>query len=123
MRWAKKTAAKNSKPFVSGLETESIAAIEIRDLCLAARVDAECVANVEGNEEAEPALSRYRLSRDRSIETANKLSDSFYRDLALHYIYDLCRRANDETAQRIFEQIETAKIRDDIIHGRTALFD
>jgi hypothetical protein len=123
MRWAKKASAQNSKPFESGLETESIAAIEIRDLCLAARADAECVAKSEGYEETEPALSRYRSSRDRSIEAANKLSDCFYRDLALHYIYGLCRRANDETAQRIFEQIETAKIRDDIIQGRTALFD
>jgi hypothetical protein len=30
MRWTKKAAAQGSKPFESGLETEAIAAIEIR---------------------------------------------------------------------------------------------
>ena len=115
MRWAKKAALQNSKPFASGLETEANAAIEIRDLCLAARADADRAAG--------PDLDRYVSSRDRCIDAANKLSDRFYRDLALHYIYGLCKRANDDTAERIFQQIETAKIRADIVEGRAALFD
>ena len=122
MRWAKKAAVQNSKPFASGLETEANAAIEIRDLCLAARADADCVARGKGCA-AGPDLDRYVSSRNRCIDAANKLSDRFYRDLALHYIYGLCKRANDDTAERIFQQIETAKIRADIVEGRAALFD
>lgn len=119
----KKAVALKSKPFKSGLETEAVAAIEIRDLCLAARADAECVANGHGGEAAEPALSRYLLLRDICIEAANKLSDRFYRDLAFHNIYVLCKLANDETTQRVYKQIETSDIRDDIVQGRHALFD
>jgi hypothetical protein len=122
MRWAKQEAAQNSKPFESGLETEANTAIEIRDLCLAARADADCVAMGIGCA-AGPDLDRYVLSRNRCIDAANKLSDRFYKDLALHYIYGLCMRANDDTAERIFQQIETAKIRADIVEGRAALFD
>jgi hypothetical protein len=122
MRWAKKAAAQNSKPFESGLETEANAAIEIRDLCLAARADADCVARGKGCS-AGPDIGRYITSRDRCINAANKLSDRFYKDLALHYIYGLCKRANDDTAEDIFLQIETAEIRDDILEGRPALFD
>ena len=123
MRWMKKVTAQRSKPFESGLETEANAAIGIRDLCLAARVDADRIANAQGQRTAEPAWSRYRSSRDRCIDAANNLSDRFYKDLALHYIYGLCTRADDDTAERIFQQIETAKIRDDIAEGRAALFD
>jgi hypothetical protein len=122
MRFFKKVRELKSRPFESGLETEAIAAIAIRDLCLATRADAECLANGQGSEAA-PALSRYLLSRDRCIQAATKLSDRFYRDLAFHNIYGLCKLANDETAQRIAEQIETADIRDDILQGRHALFD
>jgi hypothetical protein len=57
------------------------------------------------------------------MEAANKFSDQFYRDLALHHIYGLCKIANDDTAQSISEQIGTAKIRADIVARRAALFD
>jgi hypothetical protein len=123
MRWARKAAAQSSKPFESGLETEANAAIEIRGLCLSARADAACVSIGQGCEVAGPEWSRYRSTRDRCMNAANKLSDRFYKDLALQYIYGLCKRANDDTAERIFQQIETAKIRDDIVEGRAALFD
>jgi hypothetical protein len=123
MRWAKKKVAQKSRPFESGLETEAVAAIEIRDITLAARADAEWVASGQSYEVAGLALERYLASRDRCIQAAKKLSDPFYRDLALHYIYGLCKRANDDTAQRIFEQIEMANVRGDIVEGRGALFD
>jgi hypothetical protein len=123
LRFVKKALALKSKPSTRGLETEAVAAIEIRDLCLAARADAESVANGHGGKAGEPALSRYLLLRDICSEAANKLSDRFYRDLALHNIYGLCKLTNDETAQRISEQIETTAIRDDIVQGRPALFD
>ena len=119
----KKALALKSRPFESGLETEAVAAIEIRDLCLAARADAEIVASGQGGEAAEPSSSRYLLLRDICIEAANKLTDPFYRDLALHHIYGLCKLANDEKAKHISEQIKTANIRGDVDQGRHALFD
>ena len=123
LHFVKKALALKSRPFKSGLETEAVAAIEIRDLCLAAREDAEIVASGQVGETAETSSSRYVLLRDICIEAANKLTDTFYRDLALHHIYGLCKLANDETAKRISEQIETATMQDDITQGRDALFD
>jgi hypothetical protein len=123
LHFVKKALALKSRPFKSGLETEAVAAIEIRDLCLAARADAEIFASGQGGEAAEPSMSRYLLLRDICIEAANKLTDTFYRDLALHQIYGLCKLANDETAKSVSEQIKTANIRGDVDQGRNALFD
>jgi hypothetical protein len=67
-----------------------------------------------------------RLSKceRKCITVARGISDTFYRDTALHFIFVLCRRANDEAAaKRIFEEITTDEIRGKILDGRPALFD
>ena len=108
-------------PFNEGQDTEANAVINIRGMCLNARVAAKITADDPENTEAHRA---YLNAKDKCIAVAEGISDRFYRDTALHFIYALCQRANDEAgAKRIFNQITTYEIRGNILDGRPALFD
>ena len=126
MSWLKKTVSAEKKPVDSGLEVEVMATIEIRGICLTARANADIVGNRQfPDREAErETRDRYLSVRTRCVVAAMNLSDSFYRDTALHFAYSLCKRANDDsTARWILGQIETDMIRGAIADGRPALFD
>jgi hypothetical protein len=116
-KW-KKSAAKSRS---SNLATEADAVIRVRGICLTARAAAEITAVDSENTEA---VRAYENAKEKSIAVAEGISDEFYRDTALHFIYALCQRANDHaTATRIFDRIATDKIRGNILDGRPAMFD
>ena len=117
---AKKSAAEN-RSSNDDLAIEVNAVIRVRGLCLTGRAAAEVAAADSENTEA---LRAYQNAKEKSIAIAEGISDKFYRDTALHFIYGLCQRANDDAAsKRIFEQIDTLEIRGNILDGRPALFD
>jgi hypothetical protein len=104
-----------------GQDTEANAVISIRGMCLTARVAAEITAADSENTDAHRA---YLNAKEKCIAAAEGISDRFYRDTALHFIYVLCQRANDDAAaKRIFDQITTYEIRGNILDGRPSLFD
>jgi hypothetical protein len=104
-----------------GLEAEVVRLIEVRNACLAARGDAQIAAS---DTDSPDSYLRYAAARDRCIELARSISDDFYRDTAFHWIYDLCKRAHDNSgAQLALRQIKSDVIRGNIVDGRPALFD
>jgi len=113
-----KSAAESSS---SNLATEANAVIRVRGICLTARAAAEITA---GDSENTEALRAYENAKEKCIAVAEGISDKFYRDAALHFIYALCQRASDyAAAKRIFDRIATDEIRGKILDGRPALFD
>ena len=116
-KWNKSAAESRS----SNLATEANAVIRVRGICLTGRAAAEITAVDSENTEA---LRAYENAKEKSIAVAEGISDEFYRDTALHFIYGLCQRANDQaTTKRIFDRIATDKIRGNILDGRPAVFD
>ena len=118
-KWNASAAARNS--LNDDLVAEAHTVMQVRSMCLTARVAAEITAADYENPEAHRA---YQNAKETCIAEAERISDRFYRDTALHFIYVLCHRAGDCTAaKRIFDQISTYEIRGNILDGRPALFD
>jgi hypothetical protein len=116
-KWNKSAAESRS----SNLVTEVNAVIQVRGICLTARAAAEITAADSENTEA---VRAYENAKKKSILVAEGVSDKFYRDTSLHFIYALCQKANDHAAaKRIFDRIATDEIRGNILDGRPALFD
>jgi hypothetical protein len=114
-----KSAAETRSSAEDDLATEANAVIGVRGVCL--RAAAEMTAADSENTEAHRA---YQNAKEKCIAVAEGISDRFYRDTALHFIYILCKRANDDVAAKgIFDQIATYEIRGNILDGRPALFD
>jgi hypothetical protein len=116
-----KSAAESGSSAEDHLEIEANAVIGVRGMCLTARVAAEMTAADSQNTEAHRA---YQKAKEKCIAVAEGISDRFYRDTAFHFIYNLCKKANDDVAaKRIFDEIATYEIRGNILDGRPALFD
>jgi hypothetical protein len=120
LKWFRKDNAAGRKLFAENLE-DIDALIRVRGICLAARAAAETTAADSENIESNRA---FQIAKEKSIAVANGISNPFYRDTALHFIYVLCRRANDnDAAKGLLDRIDTYEIRGTILDGRPALFD
>ncbi len=109
------------RPPQQGLEAEALKLIDVRNACIAARANAHAAT---ADTDSSDSYIKYTAARDRCVELAESISDSFYRDTAYHLIYDLCKRAHDDNyAQSAFDRIESYMIRGNIIDGCSAIFD
>jgi hypothetical protein len=125
VRWAlarlcRKNHAAERKPSKEDLN-EVEAVLLVRGMCLTARAAAEILATDPENTDANRA---YQVAKAQCIAVAERISDTFYRDTAFHFIYVFCQRASDDAAaQSILDRIATYEIRGNILDGRPALFD
>lgn len=128
MRLFRKNNAAERKPSNEGLNepskedlNEVEAVLLVRGMCLTARAAAELLATDPENTDANRA---YQVAKAQCIAIAERISDTFYRDTAFHFIYVFCQRASDDAAaQSILARITTYEILGNILDGRPALFD
>jgi hypothetical protein len=107
------------------------AAERIRTICQSATASAEVVgsfaARADNREpsvqkERERESERYRRAARVAMEITMKMSDDLMRDDAVHWIVDLCMKANDiETAQALSRAVHATWIREAIHREYPAL--
>lgn len=91
----------------------------IRLLCETGKWSARNLAdeNID-SETREYEQGVYKKRRDAALELARELTDSFYRDAALHSIIDLCMEGQEiDYAKKLFDVVEVDIIRAKIVES------
>ena len=100
-------------------EAEALA--KIKHLCWMAGMSAESVALDKKSGKppenwGEYEHSRYQRLRDEALQLADKLTDEFYRSTAVHFLVEICMKADDvDGARALFAQCEVDFIREKIV--------
>jgi hypothetical protein len=101
------------------LREESALSAKVRTICQIYNGSAESVGSGEfskDNEIGQYEKDRYEKGREEALEIAIKLEDDFYRDTALHALFDFCMKAKDmEFGTIIAEAITVEVIQDKIV--------
>jgi hypothetical protein len=100
-------------------EVETLA--HIQNLCWLAGMSAQNIAEDDGNPpttgdvpQYEP--QRYEKLRLQAVRLVDGLTDNFYRSTAIHFLIDLCMKADDvELAGVWFKQVKVDRIREKIV--------
>jgi hypothetical protein len=83
--------------------------VKIKALCEWGKVIAENLNDTTQDREfLDDERGRYEKRKQAALELARQITDTFYRDAALHQIIHLCIAANEEIdAKRLFQVVET----------------
>jgi hypothetical protein len=120
--WFKKQPPPLTEPVKdNGPPGEAEAVARIKHLCRLGGMSAETVA-LDRSEKVPPEErntyehDRYVRLRMEAVQLTDTLTDKFYRGTALHFLVDLCMKADDlEIARAFFKHIEIDFIREKII--------
>ena len=101
------------------LRQEGALSAKVRTICQIYIGSAESVGSGEfskDNEIGQYEKDRYEKGREEALEVAIKLENDFYRDTALHALFDFCMKAKDmEFGTIIAEAITVEVIQDKIV--------
>jgi hypothetical protein len=101
-------------------DEEAEAVIDIRARCAAAIPIAQQLAGSNRDRAAE--LSPYEKARDDCIDRADKLTDEYYRGVAIHHIIEMCAAANEMgVAKALLLAVQDDYIREQILASVPAL--
>ena len=87
---------------------------QIRQICNAVADSAEAVSVLyygPSTETKKRQIDRYERAKKRAEKNIEQISDELLRDTAIYQVLNFCMKAGDvETAERLFHQIQTARI-------------
>jgi pentatricopeptide repeat protein len=95
------------------------AARQIREICNSVSGSAERVAVLfygPNNKSKKREIDRYKRARKLAEKKVEQISDKLLRDTALNQILNFCMKANDiESAEKLFHQLQTTMIKENVI--------
>jgi pentatricopeptide repeat protein len=87
---------------------------QIREICNSVADSAEAVSVLyygPSTETKKREIDRYERAKKRAEKNIEQISDELLRDTAIYQVLNFCMKAGDvETAERLFHQIQTARI-------------
>ena len=87
---------------------------QIREICNSVADSAEAVSVLyygPSTETKKREIDRYERAKKRAEKNIERISDELLRDTAIYQVLNFCMKARDvENAERLFHQIQTARI-------------